>query len=343
MNSKKDRSCTGAGLLALDILLMDDDLHNPKLYAGGSMGNVQSILSFLGWDTFPIARLEDDYAADEIKKDLIRWGVNLNLVFTTDDGSTPVIIQRNYKDRYGNPKHRFQFRCPVRNEWFPSYKPIIRKSLEGITLSHQESNVFYFDRVSRANIDLAKYYKQLGALVFFEPSSTSGEKLFIESLGIADIIKFSEDRIKRYNTYRDFSNAYLEIITLGDRGLKYRFGIDNSWHEIGGFQNLKITDTSGAGDWFSASFIDFLGNDALDRLVNLKTNELIAQLKLSQAYSAINCQFEGARGAMYNLDKEILIQAVYELCETDRLPVLLSNHDSKAKMGYTEIVDLLYS
>jgi fructokinase len=343
MNSKYDRSCTGAGLLALDILLLDDDLHNPKLYAGGSMGNVQLILSFLGWNTFPIARLEDDYAADEIKKDLIRWGVNLNLVFTTDDGSTPVIIQRNYKDRYGNPKHRFQFRCPVRNAWLPSYKSIIRKSLEGITHSHQESNVFYFDRVSRAIIDLAKYYKQFGALVYFEPSSVSGEKLFIEALGVADVIKFSQDRIKSYNSYREYSNAYLEITTLGDRGLIYSFGDDNTWHEIKGFKNLKITDTSGAGDWFSASFIDFLGNDALDRLVNLNANELSAQLKLSQAYSAVNCQFEGARGAMYNLDKETLKQAVNELFETDSLPVLLSNHDSKARMGYTEIVDLLYN
>ncbi|NJR56859.1 MAG: hypothetical protein HC768_21350 [Acaryochloris sp. CRU_2_0] len=48
----------GTGLLALDVVF-SDRLNDPLgLWAGGTFGNVMVALSYLGWDSYPIARLK---------------------------------------------------------------------------------------------------------------------------------------------------------------------------------------------------------------------------------------------------------------------------------------------
>ena len=46
----------GLGLVALDVIL-DPCAVQPLLYSGGTCGNVLTILSYLGWEARPIARL----------------------------------------------------------------------------------------------------------------------------------------------------------------------------------------------------------------------------------------------------------------------------------------------
>jgi len=57
--------------------------------------------------------------------DLNKWNVKTNMISTTDDGSTPIIIQRIKKDKNGSPIHRFEFRDPDDGSWLPSYKPVL--------------------------------------------------------------------------------------------------------------------------------------------------------------------------------------------------------------------------
>jgi len=179
------------GLVALDVILNGSPDTAPKVFAGGSCGNVLSILSFLGWRSYPIARLKKNRAADELIEDLLKWQVNTDLVFIKDDGSTPIIIHRIFKDKSGNPTHRFEFRTPDRKQWLPSFKAVVNGDVELIKKTISKTKVFYFDRISRSSIELAKYYREKGGLVFFEPSSMTDERLFVEALQTSDIIKFS--------------------------------------------------------------------------------------------------------------------------------------------------------
>ena len=60
--------CIGTGLIALDVIYTTDK--KPNFLAGGSCGNVLTILSYLGWKSLPIARLGNDAEGKRIVEDL---------------------------------------------------------------------------------------------------------------------------------------------------------------------------------------------------------------------------------------------------------------------------------
>lgn len=300
--SRNSNICFGTGLIALDVILNGNPLSKPKLLAGGSCGNVLTILSYLGWDSFPIARLSKNKGTKSLINDLKANGVKVDLITKTEDGSTPVIIHRILKDKNDQPKHRFEFKVPKTGEWLPSYKPVLATRVEKITKFGITPSVFYLDRISRANIDLASHYKTKGALIFFEPSSISDDKQFKECLAISDIIKFSSDRIPNYKETFTQKQALLEIETLGSDGLQYRSvnQTDNTWKMIHAPKIDNVIDTAGAGDWCSAGIISILSS-CFSTKKSFSIKEVESAVRFGQFIAALNCCFYGARGLMYNL------------------------------------------
>ncbi|MCR5863554.1 hypothetical protein LRS05_16135 [Flavobacterium sp. J372] len=294
----------GAGLVALDVIVNGSPSTPAKLCAGGSCGNVLAILSFLGWSSNPIARLNDNSAAEKLLYDFANFSINTELISMTDDGVTPIIIHRILKDGDGKPKHKFEFKIPQTNIWLPSYKPVLASSVKDIISKKRSCNAFYFDRVNRSSIELAKYYKGLGAVIVFEPSSIVDNKQFKECLSISDIVKFSKDRISNYETLYPEPNAPLEIETLGEDGLRFRIKNrnNNKWMYNPAYKLDNWTDSAGAGDWCTAGIINELAFDGANSFYNASTEEIQQSLKIGQILGAINCLYDGARGAMYNLD-----------------------------------------
>src|SRR4051812_3286625 len=68
----------GTGLVALDVVIPNEPRSFPQLWAGGTCGNVLTALAYLGWDSYPIARLRDDAFSNYINQDLARWNVHLD-------------------------------------------------------------------------------------------------------------------------------------------------------------------------------------------------------------------------------------------------------------------------
>src|SRR5690606_31370429 len=52
----------GTGLIALDVVLDDNEPDRQRCYAGGTCGNVLTILSYLGWLAVPVSRIRRDRA-----------------------------------------------------------------------------------------------------------------------------------------------------------------------------------------------------------------------------------------------------------------------------------------
>jgi hypothetical protein len=84
-------AAVGSGLVALDVVV-NRSSEDVQYFAGGTCGNVLTILSFLGWNSKPVSRLNDDIPAQWLIEDLETWGVDTSLVSTTDDGSTPFYL-----------------------------------------------------------------------------------------------------------------------------------------------------------------------------------------------------------------------------------------------------------
>lgn len=302
----------GTGLIALDVVMIaGSDI--VQFYAGGSCGNVLTILSYLGWSAFPISRQANNVASELLSKDLKRWKIHEDLITYTSDGSTPIIIHRIMKDKNGTAKHRFEFKNPEDGTYLPSYKPFLAKDVNRVVENDINPRVFYFDRINRASIDLAKKYKIKGATIIFEPSSLKDEKNSTEALNIADVIKFATDRIPDYDDLFNVGRVPLEIKTLGENGLMFRKQGKKKWTFVPGFQIGEVVDTAGAGDWCTAGLINDLIKTGNQKPSQLSDQVITESLRISQAMSALNCKFEGARGLMYAVEKAELLDLVNRL------------------------------
>ncbi|WP_330442633.1 hypothetical protein [Flavobacterium sp. C4GT6] len=308
--NNKGSIALGAGLVALDVIVNGTPETPAKLCAGGSCGNVLSILSFLGWESKPIARLANNEASDRLFNDFENFNVNTSLISKSEDGRTPVIIHRILKDKLGNPKHKFEFKVPNTNIWLPSYKPVLTSSVHNLIENQEKTNVFYFDRVSRSIIELAKHYKNGGALIVFEPSSLKEDQQFLECLSLADIIKFSNDRIKNYSSKFPYPNSLLEIETMGKEGLRYRLKSDSNpqWKLLSPYEFKHTVDNAGAGDWCTAGIINQLGYNGVKSFLSSSREEIENSLSIGQIFGGINCTYNGARGLMYNMNYQSLIK-----------------------------------
>lgn len=313
----------GAGLVALDVIVNGSPDTPAKLCAGGSCGNVLSILSFLGWESKPIARLSDNGASENLLNDFSQFDVNTSLLSKSSDGSTPIIIHRILKDKDGNPKHKFEFRVPGTGAWLPQYKPVLKLAVQKIIDLQSAAKVFYFDRISPSTMDLVRYYKGTGALIVFEPSSLKLDKSFFEALSLANIVKFSNDRIPEYSEIHPSPVADLEIETLGKDGLRYRLksSDSNDWINIDPFKLDHILDSAGAGDWCTAGIINKLGHNGIQSFQESTQDEVNQALNIGQALGALNCLFFGARGMMYNLDLDVIEKYVNELISNKSLVI----------------------
>jgi fructokinase len=329
--------CVGTGLLALDIVINEDNKTPPRLWAGGSCGNVLTILSYLGWQSYPIARLGNDTAAQEIRADLTQYQVRLDFVESDPRGCTPIILEKIRLKRDGTPTHRFLLVCPNCGSWFPRYKSILLKKARGILDKLPEIKTFYFDKVSPGAIEIACAARARGSLVVFEPSSIGNETLFQKALRTCHILKYAHERLEGIDKITQEVSPVLQVETLGQEGLRYRIRRGNrhreKWLRIPAFSIERFRDAAGSGDWCTAGIIHVLGQDGSDRFENISQDEIAEGLRFGQALAALNCLFEGARGGMYALTKQDLRVAVEKIMlgyqsgvvVPDTLPMEISN------------------
>ena len=79
--------------------------------AGGTCANVLALLSWLGWDSFPVARLGFDEPGDFVLEDLRFDGVRTEFVTQEKLTSTPVVVQKFKADVEGHRSHRYVLTC----------------------------------------------------------------------------------------------------------------------------------------------------------------------------------------------------------------------------------------
>jgi sugar/nucleoside kinase (ribokinase family) len=306
--SRRKPIILGTGLIALDAV-MNGNGGPPRLWAGGTCGNVLTILSYLGWKSFPVSRLNGDRAAQHVVKDFERWGVHLEFARSKPAADTPIVVQYIRKTGEGIPYHRFSWSCPNCGSWFPSYKPILLRAAGPIVGGIKDPQVFFFDRVSPAALEVARDCADKGAVVMFEPSSVGNKTLFRRALDIAHILKYSNERLGNLAETVGSARLPLEIETLGGEGLRYRSSLSScekrGWRRLEAYPAKPFRDAAGAGDWCSAGIIHRLGHKGILAFRCMGESQLTEALKFGQALAAWSCKFEGARGGMYRVSRAV--------------------------------------
>lgn len=283
----------GGGFVALDII---EGEHAQFSAAGGSCGNVLTILAWLGWSSAPVARLGADPAGDFVREDLEAFGVRLRHVSASASVQTPVVLQRFIRDRHGHRQHRFSLVCPECGAWLPRFRSVVLSHANKV-MTETPPKCFYFDRISPALLRLAEWVRREGGLVFFEPSSIGDEALFRHAIDTCHVLKYSNERLGHVEDLADARQPTLIVRTRGAEGLEWRWR--GRWSRQPAFKAANIVDAAGSGDWCSAGLIHVTGQAGSTGLSNLQKTEIERGLRLGQALAALNCAHEGARGLMY--------------------------------------------
>lgn len=299
--------CVGTGFIVLDVVRSSiGAIATEKRFAGGSCGNVLTILAYFGWRASAVGRIGDDHAGGELIADLSKWHVNVKLLQVEPGRGTPVVVQENYLDARGRPRHRFFRACPTCGAALPGYRPVLTSDAPAIATKLPAHAVFYFDRVAPGPLELAQKSRSKGALVVFEPSGIKDERLFAECLKVAHVVKYANDRIEDVHEVVAKAKVPVEVETLGAKGLRIRVrasGRAGSWKELPAFSAPDLRDAAGAGDWTTAGLIHTLMRTRASADDAVSNADVVVQAaKQGQALAALNCGFDGARGLMYVAD-----------------------------------------
>jgi fructokinase len=302
-----DRSAAivGIRLVVLDVIVSAQPGAPTRCRAGGTCGNVLAALAYLGWTSYPIARLGDDPAGRALANDLARWGVRLDMLEFRAGGKTPIIVQRNRRAADGEVAHSFSRRCPGCRAILPWYRPATLASARRLRLP--VPRVFFFDLYSPAALMLAEAAAAGGALILFEPPGLGDPATFARALAVADVLKFSRERLPDLAGRWPLDEPRLVVETLGRDGLRYRdrrSGAAGEWRHLDATPVGVVGDSAGCGDWCTAGLLHSVGQFGRAGFERLAAQRVEEGLRLGQALAAWNCAFEGARGGMYAVDRE---------------------------------------
>lgn len=306
--------------MALDVVMYEDGQPGALTFAGGTCGNVLSILSYLRWASTAVGYLGKDEAGKRVMDDLISVGVHAHHLVPASVCTTPVFVQRLRRDEDGRPRHTFTNRCPNCGQDFSS------GSLPGEDRPTPIRNfapsdapdVFFTDRLSKDILELAESAKSQGSIVFYEPSVKADIRHWKEAFALADVVKYSRDRFSEEELAPFIGSTknsmFWEIQTLGGQGLRYRRhgtadSVEAHWIASPAIVAPRVVDTCGAGDWCSAGLLHGLVAEGKD----LDSRAFASAVRLGQAFAALACAFVGARGAMYCFDTAMTWKSVREL------------------------------
>ena len=277
----------GLGRLALDVVsgLPGHGLTLPT--AGGTMGNVLTILAALGWRSFPVAAIGPDDAGEALLEDLAAFSVDVRYVHV-EGGGTPIWIEiLDPADMSGTWRHEYRGFCPVCEARLPRFRTPPRALVE-LALEQERPDCVFVDRLTPMFLEEILRARTAGSIVIFEPSAALTPDV-AQIIANVDMLKYSS----RYTVSpepRRLSSGAIEIRTHGAKGFEYRVGSgDWLWREA--VQARRIVDDAGCGDWFTAGL--------LHKLVGSSPAALEDSLAAAREVAAWNCSFLGARGGMY--------------------------------------------
>ena len=290
----------GAGFCCIDVIKCNSQ---KDLYMlGGTAANVLSVLSLMGMKA---AFLQPEYLlknGEWINNELEKKGIDL-LIFNKVKLNAPRLIEL-----LDNKKHVFLSKCPVCGKKLNSIKLPTKADVKKISKETSDYNLFYYDRISEG----IKYIVDNNCgWNFYEPNSIRTYNTFFNNAKAADIIKVSTERIPSSYIERlleDLDNVktqnHVIIATMGGEGIKYIYKTNNQiceWEYVSIQKKTDFIDSSGAGDWLTASFLYYFLKKYPYKQEHIENRDINDFLKKAHEIAEHACYYYGAQGVLESI------------------------------------------
>lgn len=280
---------------------------------GGAPANVLAALSKLGKSSAFLGMVGNDQFGVFLKSVLINNNIDVNGLKFSDKTNTTLAFV--HLDKTGDRSFSF-YRNPGAD---------MMLSVDDVDFDIiKNSKVFHFGSISltdepsrSATMTAVKFAKENGLLISYDPNlrpplwkSLEDAKLKILSLiGSADILKISEEELKFITTVDDLVEGTdmlqrlgisVILVTLGPKGCFYRY--KGGTGRIGTY-DVKVVDTTGAGDAFLGGMLYRLCDKTLDEINSLDKKEFEDIIRFANAVGALATTKKGAIPAMPQLEE----------------------------------------
>jgi fructokinase len=281
MSETKPSSVLATGYMALDVIQAPE---GTWLRAGGTAANVSAILAYFGWRSAVVGALGDDDAGPLVQDDLRRAGVDIAGLTLRAGVGTPLVLHQIKASG-----HRYRFGCPECGRAYRRHRPVNQTEMERVLGDGPNADVFFFDRPTAPALAMAAIHARAGGLVVYEPASAGRPEAHRRAASIANLVKFSEERLPLFrDALPQPRDEQIWIATAGAEGTRFRVG-STEWCSLAA-PRVAAIDAGGAGDWMTATLLAGLVAGPRAHLSDLTT--LIAD---AQAVAALSCLVPGAR------------------------------------------------
>ncbi len=280
---------------------------------GGAPANVLAAASKLGSSTAFLGKVGRDQFGEFLAKTLEDNRIDVRgLKFSLSANTTLAFVHLN---EHGDRSFSF-YRNPGADML------LSEEDLETDVL--KSTGIFHFGSVSMtdepsrsATLKAVEIAKNSGAVISFDPnlrpllwkSLDEAKKQIIGGLGYADILKISGEELEFLTGVKDLAAGTEQlqkhgisfiIVTLGPAGAFYRAG------GITGFQptyDVRVVDTTGAGDAFLGAFLYKLKGLGLDDIRKLSSGEIDKIMDFANAGGACTTSRKGGIPAVPDLEQ----------------------------------------
>jgi len=266
------KTIIGTGIFNLDTIVVREYPEWPAMRpfvdkevlqeVGGTCGNVMCMLATMGWKALPVACLDDSAEGLKITEDLKSFGCDCTYVSNRAGGGTTMLRCTHKKTAEGGRKMSVRAGSPGGSR-FPK-RHFLRARDEAPVFMDQlieVPSVFFFDDPAAGHRYLARKMKRKGCqLVYFEPSKVA-TNADLESIRVSDVIKFSDENVPDVSFADSFPDKVF-IQTMGPKGVRYKYK-GQPWEVMEALHIQNVVDTEGAGDCFTATFINAVAESGL--------------------------------------------------------------------------------
>lgn len=255
---------------------------------GGAPCNVLAMLKKLGKTCAFVGKVGDDIFGHQLRQVVQEAGINTDALVMTKDVRTTLAIVKNYP----NGDRDFSF---YRN-------PGADMALTEAELPEEmiaDSRIFHFgtlsmthETVRKATIKAINCAKAGGALISFDPnlrpplwdSMEEAKKQIVYGLSQCDILKIADNELEFMTGETDFDKgaAILKAQYPNIRLLNVTAGADGSYSYYDGMRvfvpSFKLggtIETTGAGDTFCASVLNFVLENGLTGLTEFDLEQML--------------------------------------------------------------------